>query len=77
LGNFAKKCGFKLTLTSDRRGWYQRKRRRKELDIRNQKERVMGYIEGLFIVAVATALSVWINDKFDIGGDYVEITPEA
>ncbi len=37
----------------------------------------MGYIEGLFIVAVATALSVWINDKFDIGGDYVEITPEA
>jgi len=37
----------------------------------------MGYLEGLFIVAVATALSVWINDTFDIGGDYVEMTPEA
>jgi hypothetical protein len=37
----------------------------------------MGYIEGLFIIAVATALSVWVNDTFDIGGDYVEITPEV
>lgn len=36
-----------------------------------------GYLEGLFIIAVATALSVWINDTFDVGGDYVEMTPES
>lgn len=37
----------------------------------------MGYIEGLFIVAVATALSVWVNDTFDVGGDYVEMAAES
>jgi hypothetical protein len=35
-----------------------------------------GYIEGLVIISLATALAVWINDKFDVGGDYVEMTPE-
>lgn len=36
-----------------------------------------GYLEGLLVVVLATALTIWINDTFDIGGDYVEITPEA
>jgi len=35
-----------------------------------------GYLEGLVIIAVATALAVWVNDTFDIGGDYIE-TPAA
>ena len=35
-----------------------------------------GIIEGLFVISIATALTVWINDKFDIGGDYIEIKSE-
>lgn len=34
-----------------------------------------GYLEGLVIIALATALAVWVNDTFDIGGDYVEMSP--
>ncbi len=35
-----------------------------------------GFIEGLFVISIATALTVWINDKFDIGGDYIEVNSE-
>ena len=37
----------------------------------------MGYLEGFVVITIATALAVWINDTFDIGGDYVEMTPDA
>jgi hypothetical protein len=39
--------------------------------------KVEDMISGILVVIAATALAVWINDTFDIGGDYVEMTPDA
>lgn len=32
----------------------------------------MGLIEGLVVTAAATFIAVWLNDNFNIGGEYVE-----
>lgn len=37
----------------------------------------MGILEGFFVVIIATAVTVWINDTFDIGGDYIDLAEKT
>ncbi|MDZ4837767.1 MAG: hypothetical protein SGJ27_28620 [Candidatus Melainabacteria bacterium] len=37
----------------------------------------MGLLEGFFVVIVATAVTVWVNDNFEIGGDYIELAENS
>ena len=39
---------------------------------------ISSYFVGLVVVAVSTVFAVWINDTFDVGGEFndtVETTP--
>lgn len=31
----------------------------------------MAFLEGLALVAVATVVTIWVNDTFPVGGDYI------